>query len=416
MSIQALREERAAVIAQARKILDDHPGAAWTDVQSKQVDRLYAKADTLEAEIRRYSAQITADMDSLSSPVSAAWRNVETGEPMAVVGKEHAGRIASVLGRADRPQCSLGDFLRGVAGSKLTEPVRAALSVGTDGSGGYAVPSWLFPEFIEALLPVSSLLQAGARVVPLPGSAKTYRFARVASVPTAAWRSEAGAVAESDPAFTALDLTPQSLAFFFKCSRELLMDSPNIDAILPGVFAGALAAKLDATGLRGTGTPPEPRGLGNISGIQAVTNGTNGATQSSLKWANLNSAYQAILDANGPPPTAVIQAPRSLVGFSSLVDSTAQPLQRPSLLAPLQFIGTSQVPVNLTVGSSTDCTELFVGDFSHFVIGMREQISILRADQLYAATGQVGFFVHARVDFGCHWPAAFAKISGVRAG
>src|SRR5205085_375050 len=119
------------------------------------------------------------------------------------------------------------------------QEVRAALTEGTDSAGGYSTPTVIFPQFLEALAPVSSLLQAGARVMPLDRTAKTYRMVKVATVPTAAWRSESGAVAESPPAFGNMDLAPQSLAFYFKVSRELLADSINLDPMLRSVIAQA---------------------------------------------------------------------------------------------------------------------------------------------------------------------------------
>lgn len=341
------------------------------------------------------------------------WRDAN-GKVINALSREDAGNVATKL-NAGAPDCTLGDFFRGVAGLRTSEAVRAALSVGTDGSGGYAVPSRLWSDFIEALIPVSSVLQAGAKVLPLDASAKQFRLARIATVPTAAWRAEAGNVSESDPTFTALDLVPKSLAFFFKVSRELLADAPNIDAILRSAIAGAFAKEFDRAALRGSGTGNEPTGLLNQAGIASVTNGANGATQATIKWASINSAYQAILDANGPVPTAVIQAPRTLVGFSGLADSTGQPLRRPSLLEPMQFIATSQIPVNLTVGTSNDCTELYVGHFPELVVGLREDVTVMRADQLYAGTGQVAFFCHARADVGLLHAASFAKITGVRA-
>lgn len=344
---------------------------------------------------------------------TGSWRD-ESGKPVTVLGAEHSGRVAATMGREEQPSFGIADFIRGVAGLRSSEAVRNSLTAGTDSAGGYAVPSILLPQFIEALIPASTVLQAGGRVTPLEKTAKTFRLARVATVPSAAWRSESGAVALSDPAFSALDLTPQDLSFYFKVSRELLADSPNIDAMLVSAIAGAFAKELDRASLRGTGSAPEIRGLLNITNVNAVSNGTNGASLATTKWANITAAYLAILDANAPPPTACIMANRSLVGFANMADTTGQPLERPSLLDPMKFLGTSQVPVNLTVGSSTDCTEMYVGDFTNFLIGMREDVSFARADQVFAATGEVGFFCHMRVDVGATYPSAFAKITGIK--
>lgn len=321
--------------------------------------------------------------------------------------------VAARLNLHNNGEATLGDFFRGVAGMKSTEGIRAALSVGTDSAGGYTVPTVLMPRILSALVPASSMLTAGASVAVLNTDAKSFNIASVASIPTAAWRSEAGTVATSDPAFSSITVTPRSLAFMFKVSRELLQDSPNIEEALQTAIAQAFAKEMDRAGLRGTGTAPEIRGLLNVSGINSVTNGTNGASPTS--YANFISAWQAITTANAPAPTAAIMHPRSMAKFAGLADSTGQPLRRPELLQSLRFVETSQLPVNLTVGTSTDCSEIYVGDFSQFVYFMREGVSVQLLHELYAATGEVGFVCHARVDVAAMYPAAFALITGVRA-
>ncbi|MFN9101595.1 MAG: phage major capsid protein, partial [Betaproteobacteria bacterium] len=156
------------------------------------------------------------------------------------------------------------------------------------------------------------------------------------------------------------------------------------------------------------------RGILNTSGIQAITNGANGAVLSTVRWANMLSAYQSIVTADAPPPTAVIAHPRTVVGFSQLSDTTQQPLRPPPLLENLRMIPTSQIPVNLTVGTSTDCSEAYVGDFSQFGFFMREQLSIALLRERFADTGEIGFIAHVRVDVACLYPQAFALVTGIR--
>ena len=124
---------------------------------------------------------------------------------------------------------------------------------------------------------------------------------------------------------------------------------------------------------------------------------------------------QTIIGYDAPMPTAAIMAPRSLVGYSALADTTNQPLARPDLLKNLQFIAASAVPVNLTVGASTDCTEVYVGDFSRVVVVLRERPTIILANELFATSGQVGFVCHVRADVAVLYPRAFAVITGIRA-
>ena len=307
----------------------------------------------------------------------------------------------------------MADFLRGIANLRTTPSVQNALSVGTDTAGGFSVPGVLMPGILDAMVPASSLLTAGAGIVPLEQGAKTFTTAAINTIPTAAWRNESAAVATSDPAFRAVVATPRSLSFMFKVSRELLADAVGLTASLNQAIAQAFAKELDRVGLRGTGSAPEPRGILNTAGIQAVTNGTNGAALAS--YANLFSATQALLQADAPMPTAAIMSPRSLVKLGGLLDSTGQPVNMPEMLKPLKLISTSQVPNNLTVGTSSDCSEIYVGDFSKLYFAMRESVSIQMLNEAYASTGEIGFACHVRADVVLTYPAAFAVVTGVRA-
>lgn len=309
-------------------------------------------------------------------------------------------------------EIGIADFLRGVANMNTTQSVRNALSVGTDTAGGFSVPSRLMPGILSALVPVSSLLQAGAGIVPLEDGAKSFTTAAINSIPTAAWRVEAGALATSDPTFRAVTATPRSCSFQFKISRELLADGQNITEALYTAIAQSFAKELDRVGLLGSGTAPEPRGVLNTVGIQAVSNGANGASLAS--YANLFSAMQAILQADAPMPTAAIMSPRSLVKLGGLADTTTQPMRVPAMLESMKMIGTSQISNTLTVGTSTDCSQIFVGDFTNLYFMMREAISVQVLNELYAATGEIGFACHMRADVVLTYPAAFAAVTGVR--
>ena len=307
---------------------------------------------------------------------------------------------------------SMADFLRGAARMKSTDQVQRALSVGVNTAGGYTVPSVLMPGILSALVPASSLMQAGASIVPLTEGGKTFSFAGVDALPTAAWREENGQVAESAPTFRNIVLTPKSLSFYTKISRELLADGVNIDAAIYEVIAQAFAKEIDRAGLMGSGTAPEPRGLRNIVGINAINSGANGAALAG--YSKLFEATQAILEANAAMPSAAIMSPRSRVKIGSLAATDGQPLQVPPMLSGLNMLTTSQIPNNLTVGTSADCSEIYLGDFSKLVLGMREQLSIQVMEEAFADYGQIGFMCHVRMDVAALYPSAFAVVTGVR--
>lgn len=307
----------------------------------------------------------------------------------------------------------IADFFRGVAGMRTTQAVTNALSIGTDTGGGFTVPTTLMPGILGALVPVSSLLTAGAGIVMLDEGAKTYTTAGINAIPTASWRLEAGALATSDTTFRAVVATPKSLAFQFKISRELLADGQGIESALYLAVAQAFAKELDRAGLRGSGSDPEPRGLLNTVGVQAISNGANGLALGN--YANLFSGVQSILQADGPMPTAAIMAPRSLVKLGQLTTTTNEYLEPPVMLANVKQIATSQIPVNLTVGTSNDCSEIYMGDFTNMLFAMRESVSIQLLREAFASTGEIGFACHVRADVMVNYPQAFALITGIRA-
>ncbi len=414
--LSELRHEREKIVNQAKDLMEKNPGKMPVHV-SNQVDDLIAQAERVSGKIDKCLDEIEeAGNEHARKGLSGnGWKNSQ-GEPMKVLhsAEDIRGHYAS----KHRPEpgkqpIALDDFLRGVANMSTSADVKAALSVGTDTAGGFMVPSVVMPSILEALVPASSLLSAGAGIVPLDSGAKNFTTAAVDSIPKAAWRNESGAVAESAPTFRAVTAAPKSLAFLFKVSRELLADAPNMSQALTVAIAQAFATELDRTGLRGSGTNPEPRGILNTAGIVDVANGANGAALTG--YGNFFTAIQSILQANAPHPTAAIMSPRSLVKLGGLVDTTGQPLRKPDMVEKLQLLSTTAIPDDLTVGTGKDCSEIYVGDFSKVAFMMREQMSIQLASELYAATGEVGFICHVRADVAISYPKALAVISGVRA-
>lgn len=411
-----LRHEKDQITDQVKALMAKHPGNMPTDVANR-VDELLSQGERLTGSIEALhnAAQDAGNEHARQALSGNGWKS-SSGEPMKVL--HNAADIRDHYAAKARPEpgqkpIGLDDFLRGVANMSTTAEVKAALSTGTDTAGGFAVPSVVMPGILEALVPASSVLSAGAGIVPLDSGAKTFTTAAVDTIPQAAWRLESGAVAESQPTFRGVVAAPKSLAFMFKVSRELLADAPNLSQALTVAIAQAFAVELDRTALRGSGTNPEPRGILNTAGIIAVANGANGAALAG--YGNFFTAIQGILQANAPHPTAAIMSPRSLVKLGGLVDSTGQPLRKPDMVEKLNLLSTTAIPDSLEVGTSSDCSEIYVGDFSRVNFMMREQVSIQLANGMYAGTGEVGFICHVRADVAINYPKALALITGVKA-
>jgi len=306
----------------------------------------------------------------------------------------------------------ISDFLRGVANMRTSPEVRNALSTGTGAAGGFTVPGVLMPKILGAMAPASSLLQAGAGIVMLDEGATSFTTAAIDTIPTAAWRAEGGTLATSDPAFRAVVATPRSLSFQFKVSRELLADGQNLQEALYLAIGQAFAKELDRTGLRGSGIAPEPKGIKYAGNNFPISSGVNG--KSLDNYGIVFATLQELAEENAPTPTAMIMAPRTRVNLGGLVDTTGQPLRVPDMIQPIKQIVCSQIPITQTVGTSTDCSDIYVGDFGSVYFAMREQVSVQLLTELYAGTGEVGFACHLRADVVVTYPNAIAVITGVR--
>src|SRR5262245_8443703 len=167
-------------------------------------------------------------------------------------------------------------------------------------------------EWIDRLRNALVMVQAGVRTVPL--TSDVTKIARLATDPTAAWRAENAAVAESDPVFEAVTFAPKSLDVFFKTSRELVEDSVNAAEILEACLVRSFAVEVDRVALNGTGTAPMPRGLRNITGVNEVSQGTNGAALTS--YDPLLDLLALLWTANVTVDPVAIMAPRTLATIS----------------------------------------------------------------------------------------------------
>jgi HK97 family phage major capsid protein len=162
--------------------------------------------------------------------------------------------------------------------------------------------------------------------------------------------------------------------------------------------------------LRGSGTAPEPRGVLNTSGITTTTHGANGANIASYDF--FLDAAGAVLS-NNYTPTSHIVAPRTVTSLSKLKEATTNAyLAPPASLLPL--LPTKQVPINLTVGTSSDCSEIYRAQWDQLAIGIRTGFELRMLAERYADNQQIAFLAHLRADVQVLQPGAFVVDTGVR--
>lgn len=338
--------------------------------------------------------------------------DVHSGKRIPVITAQNASRAREIMGVAprNRSQAGIVDTLRGWYGGNP----RADLGE-SSGSGQVVVtPTYLFPDVAAFLGANLACTQAGARFLILGNDAAAYKIATVTGLPTASWRAEAATVNESDPTLTAVTLVPKSLSVMVKVSRELVMDSPNAEPTIIRTIGQAFALAIDYAALRGPGTGNSPTGLGVIGGVSSYSMGTNGAAATSYDYSV--NALKNLLTQNAQGKYAWITNPAQLAVLGLLKDSQQRALSRPPMVD--QYIGdrvfnSSQLAQNETQGSSNLAHTAYFGDFRDLWIGVRSDLMIQRADQLYGATGQIAFLAHSRVDVAVVRPGSFTKVVGL---
>lgn len=353
-----------------------------TDSLLDAVDYLGAEVSAISVELDLRESGRRAIGEPSSGWVDAAGRPVAVYAPNEPIARYEPGRPG------------FGAFIRALALGTTDARIRAELGEAAVGTGGATVPEPLMRELIDAMRARMVCIQSGAQTVVLESEKTT--VAKITGDPAATWRNENASVAIADPTFAAVTFTARSLAVLVKVSYELLQDSVNIEQALMQAFAGSMAVQADAVALKGSGTPPEPTGIWNTSGIGSSTPAT-------LTYGALLDAVQTLKTANANDPTAVVLSPTDWRTLAGLTDTTDQPLQPPAAIAA--------IPQRVT--TSLAARNVIVGDFSKLLLGVRQELRVDVLREGFMDKLQVGFLAHLRMDVQLAQPAAFVKIAPV---
>lgn len=282
-----------------------------------------------------------------------------------------------------------------------------AMSTGEPG-GGYLVPDVLSASVIDRMRALSPIFVAGAQTVPM--SASTLDIARITGDPAATWHAESAAITPADVTLDRVRFTARTLPFIVKVSRELAEDASNLGTVVERSIAGAVAAELTRVALRGSGTPPEPQGIRNQTGVTLTALGANGLA---LTHDLLIDQVVNVANANANP-NAIIWAPRTAGNVAKIREGagTGQYLAMPEPVANLARYTSTAVPTNLTKGTSSGVVaEVYTGDWTQLLVGMRTSLQIKTLQERYADTGEIAFYGWMRADVQLEHGPAFSVIT-----
>ena len=386
MTILELREKRAKAWEAAKAFLDSH--RKENGVLSAEDDAAYTRMEQeitdLGKEIARLERQEALDAE-LNRPLN---------KPLTV----KPGCGADTDGAEDKTGRASDDYRKNfwnAMRSKVPMPnVTNALQIGTDSEGGYLVPDEYERTLVEAL-EEENIFRQMAKVIKT--SSGDRKIPVVASKGTASWIDEEGAFPESDDSFGQVSIGAYKLGTLIKVSEELLNDSVfDLQSYISREFARRIGAKEEEAFFTGDG---KGKPLGVLAATGGAETGVTAASATAVTADELMDLYYSLKSPYRKKSVWVLND-STIKAIRKLKDNNGQYLWQPSLAAgtPDMILGrpiktSAYMPV-MAAGAKT----IAFGDFSYYWIADRQGRSFKRLNELFAASGQVGFLASQRVD------------------
>ena len=385
MTILELREKRAKAWEAAKAFLDSH--RKENGVLSAEDDAAYTKMEQeitdLGKEIERLERQEALDAE-LNRPVNRPL-TAKPGGRADMDGEDKTGRAS------DDYRKNFWNAMR----SKAPMPnVTNALQIGTDSEGGYLVPDEYERTLVEALEEENVFRQMAKVIQTSSGDRK---IPVVASKGTASWIDEEGAFPESDDSFGQVSIGAYKLGTMIKVSEELLNDSVfDLQSYISREFARRIGAKEEEAFFTGDG---KGKPLGVLAATGGAETGVTAASATAVTADELMDLYYSLKSPYRKKSVWVLND-STIKSIRKLKDTNGQYLWQPSLTAgtPDTILGRPVKTSAYMPAIAAGAKSIAFGDFSYYWIADRQGRSFKRLNELFAATGQVGFLASQRVD------------------
>ena len=327
---------------------------------------------------------------------------------------------------------------RGVPNTGIADYVRRVVSAAGDGRafkaqssqigalGGFVTASETSQNIIEYLHAKQVVMALGAEVINITGL-EQLTLLRNTQANTAYFVGENAQIPASDMRFSTIVVTPKQLASRIAVPNRLLKNSAvDLERYIVSQMQQGLAARMDKAclvddgGIEAGATGVSPVGLRHTAGVTKTELGSGNGAEVTID--DLVAMERRIAEDNVPlvkPGYAF--APRTRYKIATLKDNQGNPVMRAtwgdeaySRLLGHPWVDTTNIPVNETVGTSTDCSTVYFGTWNEFVIAMNSDIEIIVNP--WEAQSYDQTYITAMMMFGpvvCR-PEAFEILTGVR--
>lgn len=298
-------------------------------------------------------------------------------------------------------------------------------------SGNGFAPSEAAGFFFDHLAAQSVGLVSGFRQIPT--TAAQLDVPAVVSDANVGWVEEGQEITPSDPGTDTITATPRAIKALTYVSNEMISDSnPSAQNMVAANLARAVALKLDLGFFEGSGALPEIRGLRNVTGIQTVSMGANGAAFTNLDPFADALGQLAEADAQG---TAIVMSPRSWKALIKLKENgsdSTKPLLQASAGSGAQPVDgaipargavgsiygvpvwlSSQLSITETQGTAVDASSAYVYEADQVVAVLRQDASVEVDRSAAFSSDRTAVRVVLRADLVIPNPPAVARITGI---
>ena len=349
------------------------------------------------------SAEDNATYEKMEADVVALGKEIERLERQAAIDREMdqptaAPLVSRPVAPTDKKPGRASDEYRNafwgmIRNRNLTPGVMNDLQIGTDTEGGYLVPDEFEHTLVQGL-EEENVLRSLCTVIQT--SSGDRKIPIVTAHGTASWVDEEDPIPTSDETFGQISIGAHKVATMIKVSDELLQDSVfNLESYIAAEFARRIGAAEEEAFITGNGT-------GKPTGLLHATNGagtgvtTSGNTPTADEIFDLVHSIKSVYRRKA----VFLLNDTTLKAIRKLKDGQGQYLWQPGLKE-----GQPDMLLNYRIATSPFMPEIaagnkviLFGDFKSYWIADRQGRSFQRLNELYAATGQVGFRATQRVD------------------
>lgn len=270
------------------------------------------------------------------------------------------------------------DIARSVRRMLSARDMQRALTVGAPTGGGNLVATELLgSSFIELLRNVMILDRLG--VTWLKDLVGNIAIPSQTGASTGYWVTEGNAPTVSQQTIGQVPMTPKTVGAFTDYTRKLLQQaSIDTEAFVRADLAAIVGLTIQAAAFFGSGSAPEPFGVGNTSGIGSVAGGTNGLAPTYFNMVDLESAVANVnadvgnmaFVTNSKVRGTLRKTLESASAGAKWVYTSGREKGIGDIMGYDAYI-TNSIPSNLTKGTSSGvCSAILFGNWSAMMFGM----------------------------------------------